>query len=305
MAAAYHLALVARPCEIRASHMSPADLSRDTAAEPVPKSPGHYVVELPDHWNYVNPSGGVLLSAALRAIVREIGDPSYELLSATTLFCQPILAGRLLVVVSVLRRGERAIQVRASLTALAQPGPGLEVIATLARDGEGPDVHGVSMPDVPVPEEAAAPDDGAERAKLPFPFYRNVDVALAIGEPMWKPGWSQGPSHVAYWYRHKVPQVTADGRFDPIALPPIADTMPGALTRKLGPDHERYMMPSIDLSVFFIARPKSEWILVESFVERARGGYAVGSATLWDREGGLVARAAQTMTLRPLRRRPR
>ncbi|MNC93388.1 hypothetical protein D3C83_100050 [compost metagenome] len=79
--------------------------------------------------------------------------------------------------------------------------------------------------------------------------------------------------------------------------------MPGALTRKLGPDHERYLMPSIDLSVFFMARPKTQWILVESFVERARAGYAVGSATLWDGTGQLVARAAQTMTLRPMKRR--
>lgn len=281
--------------------MGPHDLAADTAVTPVPKVPGQYTSLLPDHWNYINPCGGVLLTLALRAMTRELEGSGLTLLSATTAFCQPVLAGEVVVDVTVLRKGDAAAQVRASMRNRSQLGPGLEVLATFARDKTGPDVHGAEMPDVPKPDAAVVTRSrsGAER----WPFYTNFDLALGIGEPMWERGWKQGPSHVAFWYRYRVPQRDGGGRLDPLAIPPIADSMPSALTRRLGPDHERFYMPSLDLSVFFIAPTTSEWLLVETFVERARAGYAVGSATVWSEDGQLVARAAQAMTLRSLGKR--
>lgn len=274
----------------------PADLAADTAVRPIDKIPGAYAADLPDHWNYVHPCGGVLLTLGLRAMKAVLGPSPLRLLSATTVFCQPVLAGSVVIEVDVLRRGDSASQLRASLRAREQVGPGLEVLATFAADRAGPDVHGASMPEVPKPSAAtpARSRSGNER----FNFYKNLDVALGVGEPMWERGWKQGPSHVAFWYRYRVPQRDEDGFFDALAIPPIADSMPTALTRRLGPDHERLMMPSLDLSVFFIAPTRSEWLLVETFVERARAGYAIGSASIWDEDGQLVARAAQAMTLR-------
>jgi acyl-CoA thioesterase len=276
----------------------PADLARDTAVEPIPKVPGGYVAELPDHWNYVNPCGGALVTVALRAMAREVADDGMFLLSATTIFCQPIQAGSLDVKVRVLRRGDRAVQVHAALGAKDLPGPGLEVLGTFARDRTGPDVHGIAMPDVPRPDEARATASrtGNER----FNIYKNLDVSLALGDAMWEPGWQEGPAHVAFWYRYRVPQRDAAGRFDPLAIPPLADTMPSALVRRLGPEHDRFVMPSLDLSMFFIAPTRSDWVLVETFVERARAGFALGSANVWDESGQLVARAAQSMTMRLL-----
>ena len=69
----------------------------------------------------------------------------------------------------------------------------------------------------------------------------------------------------------------------------------------------RYLLaPSLDLTIYFLAPTQSEWLLVESFAERARAGHALCSANLWDAEGKLVARAAQSMTLRPFKpQRPR
>ncbi|NUO48336.1 MAG: thioesterase family protein [Polyangiaceae bacterium] len=281
--------------------MFPADLAADTAVSPIPKLPGQYLSKLPDHWNYINPCGGVLLTLALRAMTRELDGAGLSLLSATTAFCQPVLAGDVVIDVQILRKGDGAAQLRASMQNRGQLGPGLEVLATFARDKTGPDVHGATMPDVPRPDAAVATRSrtGPER----WSFYKNFDVALGVGEPMWEPGWKQGPSHVAFWYRYRVPQRDAAGLLDPLAIPPIADSMPSALTRRLGPDHERFYMPSLDLSVFFIAPTSSDWLLVETFVERTRAGYAVGSATVWSEDGQLVARAAQAMTLRSLPRR--
>src|SRR4051812_19670268 len=97
-----------------------ADLAKDTAVTRIDKVPGHYKARLPDHWNYVNPSGGALTTVALRAMTAELAAPELALLSATTMFCAPILAGDLFVEVRILRRGDAAAQVRASLTANAQ-----------------------------------------------------------------------------------------------------------------------------------------------------------------------------------------
>jgi acyl-CoA thioesterase len=280
-----------------------ADLAADTAVQRVDKVPGLYVADLPDHWSYVHPSGGALATVALRAMTAELGPTELSLLSSTTLFCAPILPGELRVEVTVLRRGETAAQLRASLRAKEQPGPGLEVMATFAKDRTGPDMLGVRMPDVPRPEACARTVsrrfDGKRES---FPFYRNIEIAQAMGDPMWEPGWRAGDAHIAYWHRYRVPQRDARGDLDPLAIPPIADTMPGSLARKLGPDEPAFIAPSLDLTVFFLDRTAREWLLVESFSERARAGYAVCSANVWDEDGKLVARAAQSMTLRPYKR---
>jgi acyl-CoA thioesterase len=282
----------------------PADLAVDTAVRRLEKVPGKWLATLPDHWNYLNPSGGALATVALRAMTEELGAPDLSLLSATTMFCAPILAGELVVDVVVLRRGDTAAQVRASLTALGQPGPGLEVLATFARERSGPDVVGIAMPAVPGPLEAAPlPARRFDGGRGAFPFYRNVEVAQAIGDPMWAPGSRAGDAHVAFWHRYRVPQRDERGDFARLAIPPIADTMPGALARKLGPESPPFIAPSLDLTIFFLGATKREWLLVESFSERAKGGVAVCSANLWDEDGVLVARAAQSMTLR-LRARP-
>lgn len=284
--------------------MTPADLAKDTAVSAVPKVPGTYVTTLSDRWSYFNPCGGVLMTIALRAMQAELADEGMFLLSATTIFCQAVQPGEISIEVKVLRRGESAAQLRASLSGRSQPGPGLEVTATFVRERPGPDVLGITMPDAPLPEEALKTTSRrGEQHDSSFNIYKNLELALAIGEPMWKPGWSAGPAHAGFWYRYKVPQRDTTGHFDPLALPPIADTMPPALARKLGPQRERMLMPSLDLTVYFLAPTRGEWILVESFAERARAGFAVASANLWDERGELVARATQTMTLRT--RKPR
>ena len=282
--------------------MTPGDLAADTAVKKVAKVPGAYVAAVPDHWNYLNPSGGALLTIALRAMTEELGAPELPLLSASTLFCSAVHAGAVSIEARVLRRGDTAAQVRASLRQRGESGPGLEVMATFAQPRKGPEAKGISMPPVPSPAECIESGERVyDPARSSYPFPKNFEMAQALGEVMWKKGWEAGEAHVAHWYRYRTPQRLPDGLFDPLALPPIADTMPGALSRKLGAGHPRFIAPSLDLTMFFLAPTRSEWILVESFCEHARDGYAVCSANLWDEAGVLVARAAQSMTLREFR----
>jgi hypothetical protein len=119
-----------------------------------------------------------------------------------------------------------------------------------------------------------------------------------LGHALWEKGWPAGEARFARWMRYLTPQKLADGTFDPFAIPPLADTMPPALRQKLGPDAPFFQAPSLDLTVHFLDPTPREWLLVSSYVRRARAGIASAEAELWDEDGRLVAYANQTMMLR-------
>ena len=291
--------------------MPPSHLAEATRVTRVERAPGWYTADLPDDWSYLTPSGGVLMTVAMRAMMAELGDEGFVPVSATTVFMSRVPAGPLEIRVEVLRRGNAACQVRAALSSTATPEPGLEVSATFARRRRGPDAYGRSMPEVPEP---AACEDAGDRAimsdptqRRPIrPFFENLDMRLAIGAPVWRRDWEQGEARMAFWYRYRVSQRDATGVIDPLAIPPIADTMPSALARRLGPDHPRFFAPSLDLTVHFLDPGTTDWYLVDVRCPRARDGYASAHADIWDATGRLVAFATQTMMLRnrPKRRAP-
>src|SRR5262245_38902624 len=219
--------------------MTPSDLAAATAVHKLERAPGWYVADLSDDWNYITPSGGVLMTVAMRAMSAELGDASMRPVSANTHFCSPVPAGPLEIRVEVLRHGSAAAQVRAQLSSTTMPGPGLEVSATFGRDRDSIDLIDAAPPAVPPPDQAAPMlrIGGIDPSQRPA-FFSNFDTRLALGNPWWTDGWAPGQARIARWFRYLVPQRLADGRLDPLALPPIADTMPPALSQKLGPGHE-------------------------------------------------------------------
>jgi len=277
------------------------DLAKDTAVTPVKAAPGWYTARVTDEWNFRTPSGGVLMTIAMRAMQEELRDSELQPLSANSHFCFPVPAGPLEIRVEVLRHGGAAAQVRAELSSTLTPGPGLEVSATFGRDRPhmGIDFVDAKPPEVPGPAEAEIVEkhwrtDRRERPR----FFDNFDCHLALGQPWWTSGWEPGPARIARWFRYKIPQRLPDGRLDPLALPPIADTMPPALIQKLGPNHPPFQAPSLDLTVHFLEMTTSQWILSAVHVPRARAGYATARCELWDDAGRLVAVATQMMMLR-------
>ncbi|HSP96247.1 MAG TPA: thioesterase family protein [Candidatus Dormibacteraeota bacterium] len=277
--------------------MTPGDLARDTAVTKLAVAPGWYTAELSNAWDFRTPSGGALMTVAMRAMQEELGDPGLRPLSANTHFCSPVPAGPLEVRVEVLRHGGAAAQVRAQLSSTTMPGPGLEVSATFARDRDGVDLIDTAPPPVPPPDRCASFDVEPITRDRP-PFFANLESRLAQGHMWWTKGWTPGPARIARWFRYRVPQRLADGRFDPLAIPPIADTMPPALIQQLGPDHEPFFAPSLDLTIHFLADTNAEWILTAVHVPRARAGYATANAEIWDDRGRLIATATQMMLLR-------
>ena len=199
----------------------------------------------------------------------------------------------------MLRHGGAAAQLRAQLSSTSMPGPGLEVSATFGRDRDGIDLIDTEPPEVLPPDEAPELEMliGTVRDSRPA-IFANFDTRLVLGAPWWESDWTPGRAQLARWFRYKVPQHRADGQLDPFALPPIADTMPPALMQKLGPNHEPFHAPSLDLTVHFLENTAAEWLLVNVHARRARAGYATASAEIWDDRRRLLAFATQTMMLR-------
>lgn len=279
--------------------MTPSDLARDTAVARLQVAPGWYTAELSHAWDFRTPSGGALMTVAMRAMQQELADPDLRPLSANTHFCSPVPAGPLQVRVEVLRHGGAAAQVRAQLSSTSMPGPGLEVSATFARERDGFELIDTAPPPVPAPDDCPSIDTLAVGpGRVRPPFFHNFDSRLAQGQPWWGGDWTPGPARVARWFRYRIPQCLADGRFDPLALPPIADTMPPALIQKLGPAHPPFFAPSLDLTVHFLEDTRSQWLLASVHARRARGGYATADVEIWDDAGRLLAFGTQMMLLR-------
>jgi acyl-CoA thioesterase len=275
------------------------DLSRDTAVTRLKVAPGWYTADLPPSWNFRTPSGGVLMTVAMRAMQQELADPDLRPLSANTHFCSPVPAGPLAIRVEVLRHGNAAAQVRAQLSSTIMPGPGLEVSATFGRPREGMDLIDVRPPDVPGPEEAPRMDPSTSGPQRIRPvFHENFDTRLALGNPWWTSDWEPGPARLARWFRYLVAQREPGGALDPLALPPVADTMPPALIQKLGPNHDPFHAPSLDLTLHFIEDTNSQWLLMNVHAVRARAGYASANFELWDDGGRLLATGTQMMIIR-------
>ncbi|HUJ63612.1 MAG TPA: thioesterase family protein [Kofleriaceae bacterium] len=280
--------------------MAFADLAVDTAVRADPDVPGRYRVALPDHWDYLLPSGGVVMTCALRAAAAELADPGLRLASATTVFATPIHPGPLVADVAMIRRGNSAAQVRVALRheRHTEPGAQLELVATFCRDRKGPDVRGIAMPEVASLAEAMAVDDDAPKnPHARFRFYQQLECRVADGTRFWRDDFEPGPARYARWLRYRVAQRDAAGNLDRLAIPPLVDTMPTALHRAIGPGPYRFYAPSLDLTVYTVDDTARDWLLVAVRLRRARAGWAIADADVWDDEGRLVAYGAQAMYL--------
>ncbi len=286
-----------------------ADLAADTAVHADPATPGRYHIVLSDRWDYLLPSGGVVMTCALRVAEAAVGDRELRVVSATTVFATPINSGKLVADAFVIRRGRAATQVRVVLRHAEAPADdenvGIEMLVTLLRDRRGPDVKGVVFPDVRSLADALPVEDGASNnPHTRFRFYQQLECRIAHGELYWTDGLVEGPARYARWLRYKVPQRDAAGRLDRCALPPLIDTMPTALHRAIGPGPYRFYAPSLDLTTYFVDDTTREWLLVDVRLRRALSGWAIADAELWDDEGRFVAYGTQAMYLHGLAGEP-
>ena len=237
------------------------------------------------------PSGGVVMTCALRAAEAAVGDRVFRLASATTIFPAPIGSGALVADVQVLHRGGATVQTRVSLRA-AKATSGLELIATFVRDRKGPDVLGTAPPAVRALADSPSADDAsASNPHTRFRFYQQLECRIADGDRYWADGFDAGPARYARWFRYKAPQRDRDGRFDRLALPPLIDTMPTALHRAIGPSDYR----------FYRAEPRSDPLRGRRYDARVaarRGHDPPGARRLGDRRRRGVGRRGPVLVVR-------
>jgi acyl-CoA thioesterase len=275
-----------------------ADLVADTAVRPDPATPGRYLIQLPDHWDFLLPSGGVAMACAGRAALAELGDPELRFASASTVFCAPIKNGALVADVTVLRKGGATAQVRVALRD-ASSEPGLEMVATFMRSRKGPDVRCLPFPAVKSFADALPVEAGSRRApNLVFRFHTQVEYRLAEGDLFWQPEFTAGPGRYARWVRYRNQPRDDKGRLDRLALPPLIDSMPVALHRAIGPGDYRFLAPSLDLTTYVIDDTTREWLLTSVTARRAKDGWAIADVDVWDDEGRYLAHGSQGMYLR-------
>lgn len=286
----------------------PADLRHALDVESVRGRPGLFRGHLDGAWSFRHPSGGVLTSVALAAMRKALGRDELMPASATATFCSAVPEGRLEVEVVILRAGRTAAQVRAQVRSVSnegQPGEvGFEVGATFVLPRELAEAETTSWlpyPDELPPRESCPTHDPSLDGVAPPPFYRNLVVHRALGDVWWSKTWAPAHPRVARYYEYRVPPLLG-GALDPLALPPIADTMASAVHQGVGSKQPPMIFPSLDLTLHFVATDglTTEPVLVDARGTAIFGGTASASANLWQGRR-LVMVATQTMTLRTLK----
>lgn len=232
----------------------------------------------------------------------ELGDDVQSLRSLHTTFVAPVSHGAVDIDVEILRRGRSMSQLRAEVRNPAAA-RGHTTDAVFGSPRRGFEFTGLAPPIGFVPLDQARsfwdpPPPGTEPF-IPAPFWQHLEGRAALGHAPWE-DYQPGPAENGTWYRIDEPPMLADGTLDPLALIVIADTMPGAVAEKLGPQQRHgWFGPSIDLTFHLLDSCRSEWVFAHNLARHAADGYASVDMALWDfgpdgkDEGRLVAYATQ------------
>jgi len=275
-----------------------------TRARPVAGAPGRYTGEIDESWGLRPlPQGGVVTALATRAMASELGRPDHRLRTLHTTFVAPVATGPVEIDVEVLRAGRSMSHVRAEVRS-AGAGHGHVTTAVFGGTRRGFAFTDLEPPTGFVPlDEAPRFRDGPPPGVEPFPptpfWDRRVEGRGALGHAPWD-DYTPGRAEHGTWYRMDDPPVDEQGVLDPLALVVLADTMPGAVGEKLGPDARLgWFGPSVDLAVHLLDECRSDWVFAHNRARFAGDGYASVDMALWDfgpdgtGPGHLVAYATQ------------
>ena len=265
---------------------------------------GSYGAHIDDAWNLRPlPQGGVVTALALRAMERELADPTQTIRTLHTSFVAQVAHGPVDIEVELLRRGRSMSHLRAEVRNPAtRRGHLTTAIFGGRRQGfEFTDI--APPPDVPHPDDCPSFRDGPpEGVQLPFEPMRfweeRVEGRPVLGHPPWE-DYEPERAERANWHRFDDPPWLDDGTIDPMSLVVLVDTMPGAVGEMVGPSDRPWFAPSVDLTVHVLGECRSPWVLAHNTARFAGDGYASADMSLWDygpghdQEPRLVAYATQ------------
>ncbi len=264
--------------------------------------------EIPEAWKVFYAFGGITMGAALRAVEAALGRDDLQPLTATAIFCEPVPCGGIETEVEIIRNGRNAAQAVADLRIEGSSDSALRLQTVFGRRhdsdltftaAEFPDVRPPLECEPPPPERD--PDD-------PFPpinFHEQSDWRPAMPERAWDAevrAQNAGVPEAAAWLRLLKPPYDVSGNYDWSALCIPGDQVGMSVGRMLAADHpdEPWFTLTLEMSIRFIRRPSSDWILEHGHGWLAGDGYASGDTFLWDDERHLCAIATQTARLQPM-----
>jgi acyl-CoA thioesterase len=265
---------------------------------------GRYEGGVDESWSLrPMPQGGILTAVATRAMATELADAGQRLRTLHTTFLAPVGPGPVEIDVEVLRRGRSMSHLRAELRNPSAT-HGHVTTAVFGSKRRGFDFTDLEPPTGFIALSEARsfrepPPPGVERFPPP-PFWdRRLEGRGALGHAPWD-DYTPGRAEQGSWYRLDEPPLLDDGTLDPLALIVYADTMPGAVGEKLGPQQRQgWFGPSVDLTFHLLDSCRSEWVFAHNRARHAGDGYASLDMALWDLgsagtdEGRLVAYATQ------------
>ena len=112
-------------------------------------------------------------------------------------------------------------------------------------------------------------------------FWEHLEGRPASGHPPWEE-YVPTTSERSAWYRFDEPPMLDDGRLDPLAVVTMCDTMPGAVSERMGRRDQMYLPPSCDLTVHLLDDAHTEWVLAVNRARYAGDGYASTEMEIWD-----------------------
>ena len=245
-----------------------------------------FEASIEDAWNLRPlPQGGIVSALALRTMAETLAEPAQGLRTMHTVFVAQVAHGAVEVSVELLRKGRSMSHLRA------------EVVNVGSTRGHvttgvfGSDRTGFAFTDLVPPPGIRPPADcpsfrdppppGAA-AFEPMAFWTHrVEGRTLIGHPPWE-DYVPDRAERAMWFAFDEPPFLDDGTMDPLALVVLADTMPGAVGEKAGPQARSWFAPSVDLTVHLLGACRSPWVLAHNRARHAADGYASTDVALWD-----------------------
>ena len=248
-----------------------------------------YRVTLDPSWDLAQvPQGGVVTALAVRAMADAVANPQQTLRTAHTTFVAQVPHGPLDIEVEILRRGRSMSHVRAEVKA---PGSARGHLTTAVF---GAPRRGFAFTDLESPTRIVPPSqcrsfreplppEADSSGFVPLPFWdHHVEGAGMLGHAPWEQYEPERAEH-GTWYRMDDAPWLGDGTLDPGALIVFADTMPGAVAEKVGPEERhRWFGPSVDLTFHLLGDCRSAWVLAHNRARHAGDGYASIDMALWD-----------------------
>ncbi len=297
-------------------NIEPGDILRDTTPRPVEGVPGRYQAFLPEAWRIFYAFGGATMATALRVAEAAVDRDDLHLVSTDATFCQAIPVGPMAASAEVIRQGRSAAQVLVRLWALDPQDPDptgaegndLIVLCVFGTSEQSPFAFvGATAPEVPDPLEC--PDVRISQEDSPFqniPYHSQTEfrfppTADGRATPTWGAEHPPAEPVSSSWFRFKETPWRADGTWEPAALALPGDILGPAVHAGAGSAVGPFLVISLQIGLQIVGEVRSDWLLAHTASQIAGGGYASGTAELYDEERRLVAIATQCAKIQPMK----